>query len=104
MKRNDDDVIIWPEGYRVRPLDQLQWILERRDQKGRGGRLEPVAEVWRPYAYCRTRTGLETALSRLRASSGVRLDPQLIAHLPEFYEPLADRPRPHANQSCNGYV
>jgi hypothetical protein len=82
--------IVWPEGYRVRALDHLQWVMERRDKKGRDGRLEPIGEVWRPVAYCRTRIGLETALSRLRCEKSVHLDSSLIAHLPEFYPDKAE--------------
>jgi len=48
------------------------------------GQLERDTEAWRPYAYCRTRVGLETALSRLRCE-GIHLDPTLIAHLPDYF-------------------
>jgi hypothetical protein len=70
--------------YRIRPLDHLQWVLEKRRPVSRfkGG-----GERWDAFAYCHTRVGLETALSRLRCG-GVHLDPKLIAHLPErFPEP-----------------
>ena len=69
--------------WRVRPLDHLQWVLERRTVlgggrwKGQARQLEHAKEVrerWLPYAYCRTRAGLETTLSRLR-SEGIVLDP-----------------------------
>ena len=84
------------DDYRVRPLDHLQWILERRVAVG-GGRWKhrdcrlkhagARSERWLPVAYCRTRIGLETALSRLR-SEGVHLDETLLANLPErFPEP-----------------
>jgi hypothetical protein len=39
--------------YRVRPLDHLQWVLERGDINLKPGRLQPVAERgerWRPVA------------------------------------------------------
>jgi hypothetical protein len=69
--------------WRVRPLDHLQWVLERRYDP-RPGRLQPVREVWHPYAYCRTKAGLETALSRLRCK-GIALDPALLVALPDFF-------------------
>ena len=69
--------------WRVRPLDHLQWVLERRYDP-RPGRLQPVREVWHPYAYCRTKAGLETALSRLRCKD-IALDPALLAALPDFF-------------------
>ena len=58
--------------YRVRPLDHLQWVLERR-QKGRPSQLKLRGETWLPYAYCRTKAGLETALSACdaRASTSI---------------------------------
>lgn len=77
--------------YRVRPLDHLQWVLERRAKLG-GGRwkdqesgLKQRGGEWKAYAYCHTRAGLETALSRLRCDEGVFLDPALIADLPDFF-------------------
>ena len=73
----------------MRPLDHLQWVLERR-QKGRPSQLKLRGETWLPYAYCRTKAGLETALSRLRCE-GVYLDPKLIAHLPALYPEEAYR-------------
>jgi hypothetical protein len=95
-------IIMLSDLYRVRPLDHLQWVLERKD--GRGIRLQPVTEVWRPIAYCRTRVGLETALSRLRCEAGIHLDPSLIAHLPDFYSPpsrreAASAARPQSNRA-----
>ena len=68
--------------YRVRPLDHLQWVLERRRS-----RLKPDIERWDVLAYCRTRVGLETALSRLK-SDGVALDASLLAGLPERFPEL----------------
>jgi hypothetical protein len=79
--------------YRIRVLDELQWLLERRTVtgggrwKGQDRRLNDDGarnERWLPYAYCRTKIGLETALSRLR-SEGVQLDARLITHLPNFF-------------------
>ena len=75
--------------YRVRPLDHLQWVLERR-LKARPSQLKRAGEVGErrlAIAFCRTRIGLETALSRLRCD-GVHLDVTLLAGLPErFPEP-----------------
>jgi hypothetical protein len=84
------------DDFRVRPLDHLQWVLERRSVRG-GGRWKDQAshlkhdgEHWLPYAYCRTKAGLETALSRLKAD-GVVLDVGLLAHLPDHFDgPPAD--------------
>jgi hypothetical protein len=53
--------------------------------------------VWRPYAYCRTRVGLETALSRLRCE-GIYLDPSLIAHLPDYFPEAEYRRTDAANE------
>jgi hypothetical protein len=72
------------DDFRVRPLDSLQWVLERR-AKAHARRNKRVGERWLPYAYCRSRAGLETALSRLKCEEGIRLDAALIAHLPDFY-------------------
>ena len=82
--------------YRVRPYDALQWVLERRAVTGGGrwkhqaSRLNDAGEAgarWVPIAYCRTRIGLETALSRLRCD-GVHLDASALASVPErFPEP-----------------
>jgi hypothetical protein len=90
---NHDPIITLSADYRIRPLDHLQWILERRSVTG-GGRwkahtsqLEHAGESagrWLPYAYCRTRIGLTTALSRLRCE-GIHLDPMRIAHLPDYF-------------------
>ena len=75
--------------YRVRQLDHLQWVLERRKISRESG-LGRRGEDWKAFAYCRTRAGLETALSRLR-TEGIVLDPGLIAHLPDFFpEPELD--------------
>jgi hypothetical protein len=70
--------------YRVRPLDHLQWVMEAR-KKARDGRLQRDTEDWRPLAYCRTRAGLETALSRLRCE-GIHLDAGLLACLPYCFD------------------
>ena len=90
------ETLILSDDYRVRPLDHLQWVLERR-LKARPGHLKPAGEVggrWLVVAYCRTRIGLETALSRLRCD-GVHLDVALLAGLPErFPEPS---PEPAVN-------
>ena len=78
-------MIMLSADYRIRPLDHLQWILEQRKQT-KAGRLERAGGEWRPYAYCRTKIGLETALSRLKCE-GASLDRSLIAHLPDYFEP-----------------
>jgi hypothetical protein len=80
-------IMLGPD-WRVRPLDDLQWVLERRDVS----RLDPAGARWRPWAHCRTRTGLETALSRLRAD-GVVLDPASLAALPDHYDGSPAMPR-----------
>jgi hypothetical protein len=74
------------ENYRVRDLDALQWVFEIRSQPRQDSldsRPERVGERWLPFAYCRSRLGLETALSRL----GVSVDKPKLAHLPEWFEP-----------------
>jgi hypothetical protein len=44
--------------HRIRPLDHLQWVLERRSVlgggrwKGQARQLEHAGERWLPYAYC----------------------------------------------------
>jgi hypothetical protein len=75
--------------WRVRPLDELQWVLERRN-KARPGDLKVFAGAWRPWAYCTTRLGLETALSRLK-TEGVALDPTPLASLPAQFPTPPDR-------------
>jgi len=74
-------MIMLSADYRIRPLDHLQWVLEHRRSQLKGG-----GERWDAYAYCRTRIGLETALSRLKCE-GASLDRSLIAHLPDYFEP-----------------
>jgi hypothetical protein len=84
------------DSYRIRPLDHLQWVLERRPAynvgrwKGRQSQLGSAGDVWKPYAYCRTKAGLETALSRLRCDEGVHLDVSWLAHLPDFFPEVPD--------------
>jgi hypothetical protein len=77
--------------WRVRPCDHLQWVLERRHE-ARPSRLERRGESWGAWAYCRTRAGLETALSRLR-SEGIVLNPTPLAILPSYY-PEPTKPSP----------
>jgi hypothetical protein len=55
------------DDYRVRELDDLQWVLERRST-AEPGRLKRRGGEWKAHAYCRSRAGLETALSRLRSA------------------------------------
>ena len=84
------ETLILSDDYRVRPLDHLQWVLERR-LKARASHLKRAGEAgerWLAIACCRTRIGLETALSRLRCDDGVHLDVALLVALPErFPEP-----------------
>jgi hypothetical protein len=72
------------EGWRLRPLDHLQWVLERLGGAPEGV-VEPVGERWRPQAYCRTKAGIQTALSR----AGLRASPAVLAGLPEYFVPAA---------------
>jgi hypothetical protein len=67
--------------WRVRPYDALQWVVERRDQKARRSQNKLATERWRILAYCRTRVGLETALSRFNAG----VDTAPLAGLPERF-------------------
>jgi hypothetical protein len=82
-----DETIALSADWRIRPYDGLQWTLERRALQGAGrwkhqaSHLKHDVERWLPFAYCRTKTGLETALSRLRCE-GIYLDAGLIAALP----------------------
>jgi hypothetical protein len=69
-------------GWRLRPLDHLQWVVERLDGPREAG-AGLAGERWRPQAYCRTRLGIQTALSR----AGLRADPVLLAGLPEYFDP-----------------
>jgi hypothetical protein len=82
---------------RVRPLDHLQWVLERRKVRGGGrwGHLKQDtarSEAWLPLAFCRTRAGLETALSRLRQDDIV-FDAGLLAGLPDHFDGSPAKPR-----------
>jgi hypothetical protein len=88
--------------WRVRPLDHLQWVLEVR-KKARDGRLRRDGEVWRAYAYCRTKAGLETALSRLRCE-GIVLDPALLAGLLDFFPEPGEASPVAQNASALGGV
>jgi hypothetical protein len=89
-------VMLGPD-HRIRPLDHLQWVLEVRAVpgggrwKGQARQLEHAGEArerWLPYAYCRTKAGLETALSRLKV-----LDPAPLADLPDHFDGSPARPR-----------
>jgi hypothetical protein len=60
------------EGWRLRSLDHLQWVVERRAE-ARRSRLGRVGERWLTQGYCRTKVGVETVLSR----SGVRVCPSV---------------------------
>ena len=72
----DTDIMLGPD-WRVRPLDHLQWVVERRA----AGRLEHDGARWLPEAYCRTRVGLFCALSRLAPG----LDTTPLAGLPAAF-------------------
>src|SRR5262249_27965957 len=74
--------------WQVRPFDHLQWVLERRE----AGPIKRDRARWKPRAYCRTRVGLETAVSRLRAEGAI-LDPAPLADLPAVF-PDGTRPAP----------
>ena len=59
--------------WRVRPLDHLQWVLERRAVRG-GGRwkhrashLNDGGSVLDAWAYCHTKAGLRTAVRRSKS-------------------------------------
>ena len=58
-------------------------MLEVR-KKPRLDRLERRGGDWKAYAYCRSKAGLETALSRLKAE-GVVFDPAPLAAFPLFF-------------------
>lgn len=88
--------------FRVRPLDHLQWVLERRKQARESG-VGPRAGEWKAFAYCRTRAGLETALSRLRADDNVHLDASLISHLPTFF-PEQGNPLGVGDGDCSALI
>jgi hypothetical protein len=89
-------------GWRVRPLDDLQWVLERRAKPERG-RLKSDGERWLAWAYCRTRVGLETALPRLRAE-GIVLDPARLAALPEFFDAPPQNEDPAGDLNIGGVI
>lgn len=45
------------DDYRIRPYDEVQWVLEYRRPHSR---TKAGAERWNILAYCRTKVGLET--------------------------------------------
>jgi hypothetical protein len=73
----DMTIIAQTAGWRVRPYDSLQWVLERRRSQLKGG-----GERWDVVAYCRTRDGLLFAVTRYKAD----IAPGELAHLPPFFE------------------
>jgi hypothetical protein len=79
-------MIVLSEDYRIRVYDDLQWVLERRDMVPRRG-FKPAGERWRIIAYCRSRAGLETAVSRLKCEYVVFTADRHaeIAKLPEWF-------------------
>jgi hypothetical protein len=72
-------VVMLAPDWRVRPLDHLQWVIE----KGDGVDFKLDGERWRPRAYCRTRGGLLCALSRLAPE----IDSGPLASFPAMFEP-----------------
>jgi hypothetical protein len=75
-------VVMLAPDWRVRPLDQLQWVLEQQDRRPR--QLKLVTERWRPRAYCRTRDGLHCALTRF--APGIDRSP--LAGFPAMFGPV----------------
>ena len=71
-------VMLAPD-WRVRPLDHLQWVVEKGDRVD----FKLDGERWRPLAYCRTRDGLLCALSRLAPE----IDSSPLASFPAMFEP-----------------
>jgi hypothetical protein len=78
-----DNIEIDPDWRIVPCSDGLQWVLEHRV----ASRQEPDGARWLPRAYCRTRPGLESALSRLAAA-----DPGLVAQLSERFDGSTSAP------------
>ena len=72
------------EGWRLRPLNHLQWVVERQDGQDRHSKL--AGERWRIQGFCRTKIGIQTVLSR----SGLRADTGVLDGLPEYYEVEAE--------------
>ena len=83
-------VVMFALDWRVRPLDQLQWVLEQQDRRprpledGRPSPLELVGERWRPRAYCRTLDGLHHALTKF--APGIDRSP--LAGFPAMFGPV----------------
>jgi hypothetical protein len=82
-KNAADKVEIGPNWRIVRCSDGPQWVLEHRVSS----RQERDGARWLPRAYCRTRPGLVTALSRLAAA-----DPGLVAQLSERFDGSVSAP------------
>lgn len=88
-------MIALSDEWRIRPLDELQWVIERR-AKAKAGRLQPIGGRWQARAYCRTKAGLKTAVTSLKAE-GFSLDTRLVDNLPvQFPEPAAVMETLHA--------
>jgi len=81
------NIIVQTAEWRVRPLDHLQWVLERRRSRLKGG-----GACWDAVAYCRTRDGLLFAVNRYKAD----IDPGELAHLPRFFEESPEPVLAHA--------
>jgi hypothetical protein len=82
------------EGWRLRPFDHLQWVVERLAEP-RCSRLERVGERWLIQGYCRTKVGVETVLSR----SGLRACPSALAGVPEYFVAEARRAADQSNRA-----
>jgi hypothetical protein len=83
-------------GWRLRPLDHLQWVVERLDGAPEGSSGLAGAR-WRAQGYCRTRVGVETVLSR----SGLRACPAVLAGLPDYFVAEARREADQSNRAAS---
>jgi hypothetical protein len=77
------------EGWRLRTLDHLQWVVERR-VTAQEGSVKHDRERWLPQAYCRTKLGIKTTLSRF----SLHTDPVVLAGLPEHFDAGAPAQEP----------
>jgi hypothetical protein len=69
------------EGWRLRTLDHLQWVVERRVTVQEDN-VKRDRERWLPQAYCRTKLGIKSTLSCF----SLRADPVVLAGLPEHFD------------------
>ena len=65
-------------GWRVRPLDEIQWVLEHRHSP-----LEAAGEGWRVRAYCKDPGGPAILLRT------IDLDPAPVRHFPDRFPEAA---------------